>query len=111
MIPKVFFPVSLEARRQYWPTDATERLRQIAEVIEPDSPTAPWDSCNEVDALVVGWGAPRLPVKVWRRLDSLRIISVFGGSASYIEEPIEALRRGIVLANASPEMGEVKFPH
>ncbi|MDA0710389.1 MAG: NAD(P)-dependent oxidoreductase [bacterium] len=106
MSPKVFLPVSLEARQQYWPTDPIERLHRIAEVIEPDSPNAPWDACNEVDGLVVGWGAPRLPVKVWRRLDSLRIISVFGGSASYIEELIEAIQRGIVLANASPEMGE-----
>ena len=78
MKPKVFFPISLEARQQYWPSDAIERLRRVAEVIEPDAYNAPWDTCNEVDALVVGWGAPRLPVVVWRRLNTLRVISIFG---------------------------------
>jgi len=106
MKPRVFFPVSLEARHQYWPPDIVDRLRRTAKVIEPDSYGDPWESCNAADALIVGWGVPRLPVSVWRRLNGLRVISIFGGSASYIEEPIEALREGIVLANASPEMGE-----
>ena len=106
MKPRVFFPVSHEAREQYWPSAVVESLHEISEVIDPDSWNDPWDSCNEVDAMVVGWGTPRLPVEVWRRLDSLRMISIFGGSASYIEEPIEVLQRRIILANASPEMGE-----
>ena len=54
----------------------------------------------------MGWNAPRLPAVVFRTTKSLRIISIFGGSTQCIEEPIEAIRNGIILANASPEMGE-----
>ena len=106
MTANVFFAVSREARQWYWPPEVVARLHRVADVVEPSSWSTPWESCAGIEGLVVGWGAPRLPADVWRRLDSLRVVSIFGGSASYIEEPIELLRRGVTLANASPEMGE-----
>ena len=107
MKPIVFFPISDDACRWYWSTDALDRLRDLATVVEPSDGEAPWESCGtDAQAVVVGWGAPRLPAAVWRCTPSLKLISIYGGSASYVEEPVEALRTGITLANASPEMGE-----
>ena len=107
MKPTVFFPVTQDAREHYWPAEVLERLYSLARVAEPGPADEAWESCGTgVQAIVVGWGAPQLPASVWRRVPSLELISIFGGSAGYIDEPIDALRSGIVLANASPEMGE-----
>lgn len=107
MKPKLFFPVQPDARQQYWPSDIIIKLHEVAEVVEPDSYKKPWTLCpDNVQALVIGWGVAKLFRKTWQRLKKLRLISIYGGSTSYMEEPVNALKQGIILANASPQMGE-----
>ncbi len=107
MPPRLFFPVSPEAQRHYWPTEILDRLRDWADVSKPAAGQDAWPACpSDSQAIVVGWGAPRLPAQVWQGLPDLRIIGIYGGSASYVDSPGKALRDGITLTNASPEMGE-----
>jgi phosphoglycerate dehydrogenase-like enzyme len=107
MKPELFFPISADAQKLYWPDEVVDRLGRIAALVMPDPDAEPWDRCGpDTRAIVVGWGAPQLPESVWSRLSGLIAVGIFGGSASYIESPTDLLRTGVTLSNASPEMGE-----
>lgn len=107
MKPVVYFPFSADGKRLYWDPSHIEKLRTFADVTEHEDAATAWDTVPEnVQAIVIGWGAPKLPRRVWESHSGLRIISIFGGSANAAEDPIDALDKGVTIANASREIGE-----
>jgi phosphoglycerate dehydrogenase-like enzyme len=108
MKPTVYFPVDRDSQQKYWPAAVLDRLRSAVTLIEPADPAQPWaDMPADTAAVVVGWGAPNMPRRAWESLDGLKLITIFGGSANYIEDPIDAIeQRGITLANVAREIGE-----
>jgi D-3-phosphoglycerate dehydrogenase len=108
MKPTVYFPVDRESQANYWPVDALDRLRSMVNLVEPADPAQPWaDMPADTAAVVVGWGAPTMPRSAWRSPADLKLIAIFGGSANYIEEPVDAIEQhGLTLANVAREIGE-----
>jgi len=105
--PKVYYAISQSARDRYWCESQLQALGDFAEVVLPDDPSSPWESAPaDLQGVVIGWGAPKLPEEAWKRLEALKIVSIFGGSAQVIENAVGLIRRGVVVSNVAHEIGE-----